>query len=158
MYHQHQSATDSNQQQHFGPRGCGGPGFKGKFGAKFGGRAHWMKNYFANMNGNRPAVNIEETDSTYTLHVYAAGLLKENFSVTVKDQVLTISYKAPENVADEAQFAHREFTEGSFERLFQLSDKVLTDDIQAAYSDGVLKVTLPKSPEAAKPAQKVSVN
>jgi len=166
MYSNNQSATDNQQhQQSFfgGPRGfrggCGGPGFGGKFGHRFGGsKGQWMKHFGSMFGHNRPAVNIEETDEAFTLHLYAAGLHKEAIKLSVKEDVLTIAYSAPESAENSNQFAHREYTSGSFERLFQLNEKVLTDRISAAYNDGILKVTLPKNPETNKPAQQVNVD
>lgn len=164
MYSNNQSATGNPQQQQHGfggPRGfrgCGGPGFGGRFGQKFGGgKGAWMK-HFSGMMGNRVPVNIEENNDAYILHLYAAGLSKEAMQLSIKDDVLSISYTAPEGNSDAANFSHREYNAESFERSFQLNGKVLTEAISAAYSDGILKVTLPKNPETTKPAQQVSVN
>jgi HSP20 family protein len=46
---------------------------------------------------------------------------------------------------------------GSFERSFELPDGVDADKIEAAFKKGVLTVTLPKKPEAQKPAKKIEV-
>jgi len=46
---------------------------------------------------------------------------------------------------------------GSFERLFSLPDGVDADKIEASFKNGVLKVTLPKTAEAQKPAKKIDV-
>ncbi len=158
MYSNNQTTagTQQNQQQGFPGgwgRSCGGRGW----GRKFGGQVPWMK-HFGNMLSNRIPVNIEEGDDAYYLHLYAAGLVKESIQLSVKNDVLSVSYKAPEQSTDSSKFSHREYEAGSFERLFQLNDKVLTDSISAAYSDGILKVTLPKNPETNKPAQTVTVS
>lgn len=158
MYSNSQATDNSNFKQGFGGYGrgmCGG----GRWGRGFGGgKAHWMK-HFGGMFGNRVPVNIEETDEAFHLSLYAAGLSKEAFTISVKNDVLTIAYKAPEGAGDDsAQYAHREHQKTSFERMFQLNEKVLTDRISATYTDGVLKVTLPKDPENNKPAQQVSVS
>ncbi|MBC7423929.1 MAG: Hsp20/alpha crystallin family protein [Ferruginibacter sp.] len=146
-----QGAQDSNKFSRFN-RHCGGFGQQ-----KFG--RHFMEGMqqFTGGRANRVPVNIEEDDAAYYLHVYAAGLKKENFTLSVKEEVLSISYKA-EGSNNESKFSHQEFVANSFERLFQLNSNVVTESISAAYADGVLKVTLPKNPETAKPAQKVTVN
>ncbi len=51
----------------------------------------------------------------------------------------------------------RERQFGSFERTFALPDGVDADKIEARFSKGVLTVSLPKSAEAQKPEQKVTV-
>ena len=150
--------TADRQQQFKGYRGCG---FGKRFGSMFGdaaqGGGHW-KNAF-NSFGNRKAVNIEETDTTFIISLYAAGLQKDNFAITVAEDVLTIKYNAAADIKkDPGEYAHVEYQPGSFERSFQLNGKVLTDGISATYVDGVLKITLPKNPETNKPAQQVKVD
>ena len=153
MYH-NQTAQDAQNRNHFGGfgRNCGG--FRGqKFGKHM---APWMQ-HLANKFGNNVPVNIEENNEAYTMSVYAAGLVKENFTVSVKEDVLSIAYKAGNNNTED-KYSHQEFAPNDFERLFQLNTKVITENISATYTDGVLKVTLPKNPETAKPAQTVNVN
>lgn len=153
-----QETADRQQQQFKGDRGCGG--FGRKFGNMFGhaeGKNRWQ-NAFNNF-GNRKAANIEETDTTFIISLYAAGLQKNSFAISIAEDVLTIRYTAPADAENTpGQYAHVEYQPGSFDRSFQLNGKVITDSISAAYIDGVLKVTLPKNPETNKPAQQVPVN
>ena len=51
----------------------------------------------------------------------------------------------------------REFSYQSFKRSFTLGDKVNADDIQGKYEDGVLKVLVPKKPEAQAVSKQISV-
>ena len=146
-----QTAQDAQHNRHAGfDRKCGG-----FFGKKMGENAPW-KHKFANAFGNRIPANIEEKDEAYYLHLYAAGLVKENITLSVKNDVLSIVYKAAQST--DSKFTYQEYTANDFERLFQLNNNVLTENISAAYADGVLKVTLPKNPETTKPAQKVTVS
>jgi HSP20 family protein len=46
---------------------------------------------------------------------------------------------------------------GSFERSFDVPEGVDADKIEANFKKGVLTVTLPKKPEAQKPAKKIEV-
>ena len=46
---------------------------------------------------------------------------------------------------------------GSFERSFQLPDGVDTNRIEATFKKGLLKVTLPKTPEAQKAEKQITV-
>lgn len=106
--------------------------------------------------GNRKSVNILETSDAYILRLYAAGLKKEYFNISVDADVLTISYQ-PETETDETKFIYEEYRPTPFERVFKLTEKVLSDQISAAYTDGVLEVTLPKDPEAHKPGQNIEI-
>lgn len=128
----------------------GGPGF-GRRGGGWGRTNVW-----------HPPVNIEETDNEYVISLFAAGLAKENVTLSVKNDVLTIAY--PDVNADASaesnpddKFTYWEYQQGPFERKFQLNNKVLVDGISASYTDGILKVVLPKNPETNQPAQTITV-
>lgn len=146
-----QGAQNNSKFESFG-RGCGG--FRGQ---KFGGQMPPWAKHFAGRSANRVPVNIEENDDAYTLWVYAAGLIKENFKVSVKNDLLSIVYKATKST-DENKYSYQEFAANDFERLFQINSNVITENINATYTDGVLKVILPKNPQTTKPEQKVNVN
>jgi HSP20 family protein len=101
-------------------------------------------------------VNIEETPESFVLTLFYPGQSKEAFGVKVKDDVLVIHYTAPE--ADSTRkYVHQELSQESFDRSFPLNGKVLTDQIQASYENGILTLVLPKNPETNQPAQNVNV-
>ncbi|SDC12786.1 Hsp20/alpha crystallin family protein [Niabella drilacis] len=138
--------------------GFSAPRFKQQgcfFGKKFGGGHPWMHRLHQFMGDSRPA-NIEETASAFVISLYAAGLQKEHFKISVKEEMLTIGYTVPEQGAP-GPFIYQEYQPDSFERSFQLSNKVLTNDISASYTDGVLKITLQKNPETNKPGQEITI-
>jgi HSP20 family protein len=135
-----------NAFQHAG-HGCGG----GRFGR------HWG-NKFARHFGQQIPVNIFESEERFELHVFAPGLTKEDFKISVSDDVLTISYQTPENTtAPDPKWVRQEYNRPSFERRFMLSDKVDQTGISARYTDGVLIVTLAKKPGSATPSQEIGV-
>jgi HSP20 family protein len=154
MNNQQRTTDHSNQEFGYRGRGCGP--FSKMFSGGFGGKHHWGKAFGAHF-ANRKAANIEENESEFRISLYAAGLAKSNFKISVSNDVLTIAYNAPET-AETSQFTYQEYEPGSFERSFQLNGKVLTDSINAEYKDGVMIVTLPKNPETNRPAQEVNVN
>ncbi|MFD2574213.1 Hsp20/alpha crystallin family protein [Spirosoma soli] len=141
--------------------GCGPMG-RSKFGGHWG-RGKWGGFWGRHAGGmHQPPVNIEETDTAFVISLYAAGLIKENVTLTIKDNVLKISYPGTSQDTDAEQapkgnFTYQEYNQGGFERSFQLNNKVLTESITAQYADGVLKVTLPKNPETNQPAQTITV-
>lgn len=98
-----------------------------------------------------PAVNIKETDTGFVLELAAPGKKKEDFSIEIDHQVLTISSEdKTENEEKESngRYTRREYSFRSFSRSFTLPQSVNTDHIQAHYQDGVLLVQLPKKEEA----------
>lgn len=112
----------------------------------------------ANHGRNRPAVNITETEDAFTLDVVAPGREKENFSVELNDDLLTVTYKVEQQ--DTPKLLRREFTIGNFERTFKLDAKVVNGEhIAATYNNGILTLTLPKHEEAvAKGPQQIAIN
>ncbi|RDC56859.1 Hsp20/alpha crystallin family protein [Pedobacter chinensis] len=106
----------------------------------------------------RVPVNIEETEESFIIYLYAPALSKEHLKVVTKDDVLTISYTPQEDSESTEKFNRREYSNGAFERAFALNGKVLHENISAGYADGILKVTLPKNPETNIPAKDIAVN
>jgi HSP20 family protein len=143
------ATTDTQGQQW---QGCGG------FGKIFNDKAHRMNDFFGSF-ANRKSANIEESDASYTISLYAAGLNKNNFKVSATEDILSVTYTAPAATEEtQSNYIHREYEPTSFNRSFQLNGKVLTENINATYADGVLKVTLLKNPETNKPAQEVNID
>ena len=140
---------------------------RGRWGrGRFGG--FWAGPPFGRQAGGlaQPPVNIEETDADYVISLFAAGLVKEQVTLTVKDDVLRIAYPGAD--ADTQQggssestatgnVTYQEYQRGPFSRSFRLNDKVLVDRISASYADGILKVVLPKNPATNIPAQTITV-
>ncbi|WP_353148291.1 Hsp20/alpha crystallin family protein [Chryseobacterium sp.] len=156
MYTQH-----NNTQRPFGKQGQCNSFERGGFGKKFrehfmGGNHPFKEMFDRKMNDYKP-VNIIENEDNFTVQLYAAGLKKDLFKVAIKDQVLIISYTHEEGAQD-AKPIYQEFYENSFERRFQLTDKVFDDQVSAQYENGVLTVVLSKNPEKNKPEYNVNIN
>ena len=119
----------------------------------FGGS--WLKK----MENNIPAVNIAENEKNYVIEVVAPGFKKEDFKIKVSDEVLTISAEvANESKEEEKDYTRREYSFNSFTRSFNLPENVKDEEIAAMYSDGILKLTMPKSKVEMKAAKEITVN
>jgi len=98
---------------------------------------------------NNPPVNIHETKDAYHVELSAPGLNKEDFKLNVEEGLLTIGYEKKEEAKNEDyKTVRREFTQRSFKRTFTIDEKIDTDNIQAKYDQGVLKLHLPKKEQA----------
>lgn len=98
-----------------------------------------------------PAVNIKEDKDEYKVSVAAPGLKKSDFNIDLEGNMLTVSCEKEENKEEkDARHTRREYNYSSFSRSFTLPEEVAKDKIEAAYEDGVLKLTLPKKEEAKK--------
>ncbi|KAA1247878.1 Hsp20/alpha crystallin family protein [Aquimarina sp. RZ0] len=98
---------------------------------------------------NTPAVNIKETDDSFTIDLAAPGLTKEDFVIELDTNVLLISSEVSKEIKEEREtYTRKEFGYSTFKRSFTLPDTVKTVDILASYDNGVLSVKLPKKEEA----------
>ena len=105
-----------------------------------------------------PAVDISETDKAYEITAELPGMDERNIEVNVANGGLTIKgEKKDEKEEKKKDYYLSERRYGSFERYFTLPESVDADKIEAAFKNGVLKVTLPKKPEAQKPTKKIEV-
>ena len=106
---------------------------------------------------SRIPVNILENDEFYQVQVFAAGRKKEQFTVSISQQVLTISCTAKEADKD-LKVVYEELNGEAFERAFQLDENILTEAVHASFEDGVLTVILQKDPQKIKQDIQVSVS
>ncbi|MDC6352526.1 Hsp20/alpha crystallin family protein [Zeaxanthinibacter sp. PT1] len=101
------------------------------------------------VNNSFPAVNIKENEKDFELELAIPGQKKEDFNIEVDNNVLSISMETKnEEETKEANYTRREFSYRSFKRAFTLPETVDEDKINADYSDGILRFTLPKKEEA----------
>jgi len=100
-----------------------------------------------------PAVNIAENKNHFDVSVAAPGLKKSDFNIDVEGNMLTISCEKEESKEDkDERYTRKEYNYTSFSRIFTLPEEVIKDKIEAAYEDGVLHITLPKTEQAKKTA------
>ena len=98
-----------------------------------------------------PSVNVSEHDTHYLVQLAAPGLTKQHFKISLENDQLTIAAeKKTEQEETKGKYTRREFNYGSFKRSFHLDESVNRDTINAAYEDGVLKITLPKKADTEK--------
>ena len=96
-----------------------------------------------------PAVNVSEKDDTFLLEMSIPGFKKEDISIEVDKDLLTISsYVETSNEEATEQFTRKEFSKQSFRRAFNLPETVNQDKIDATYENGILTIALPKKDEA----------
>lgn len=92
------------------------------------------------------SVNVRESDEAYTLEVVAPGFEKEEFNLSLENNMLTISHeKKSESNESEHNYTRREYHFQSFKRSFRLPENGIDlEQISAAYKAGVLHIVLPK--------------
>ena len=106
----------------------------------------FSRNLFNDFKSNLIKTDIHETDNEYLVEAELPGIPKENIQVTYEDGVLTISGQQQIDTVDEdkkGKLIRSERSSTSLRRQYLL-ENVKEDEIKASYSDGILKVTLPK--------------
>lgn len=95
-----------------------------------------------------PPVNVYELPDEYLLTSELPGTNAASLELTVSNGVLTLKGKrpAPAGVGDE-QFRRHERMWGNWERSLTVPERVIEDRVTAEFSDGILKIHLPKAPE-----------
>ena len=105
-----------------------------------------------------PAVDVVESEKAYEVTAELPGMDEKNIEVKLSNGNLTIKgEKQEEKEEKKKDYYLQERHFGSFERCFQVPEGVDTNKIEATFTKGVLKVTLPKKPEAQKPEKKIEI-
>ncbi len=104
----------------------------------------------------QPAVNISESEDHFNLEMIIPGFSKEEVSIEVDKDVLSI-YAQVESKQEETteQFTRKEFVKKSFKRSFNLPDSINQDAIKGSYENGILTLELPKKEEALPKAKRM---
>ncbi len=97
-----------------------------------------------------PRVDVREEKDAVLLTAEIPGVDKDGISIELENGILTLSgEKRSEETESESGFYRSERVYGAFKRSFRVPETVDAAHIAAEYVNGVLKVTLPKRPEAA---------
>lgn len=102
-----------------------------------------------------PRADIYETEDTIVVVADIPGAHEDSIEITVEKNILTINAYVEPEAPEGYSLAFAEYEVGDFQRSFRLSDEIDRSRIEATVKDGVLRLYLPKAPEAM--ARKISV-
>ncbi len=105
-------------------------------------------------------VDVRDEGENYLLEAELPGVAKENIHVDIENDVLTIFVERNESKDEknEKGYVIRERRCGRMSRAFNV-EGIRKEDIQAAYEDGVLRLTLPKEqPEPKETKRSIAIN
>lgn len=95
-----------------------------------------------------PSVDIYENKDQIVLEAELPGMKREDFDLSVENNIITLRGERHFLKKDETDNYHRvERAYGSFTRSFTLPNTVSGEGASADYRNGVLRVTLPKREE-----------
>jgi HSP20 family protein len=105
-----------------------------------------------------PAVDLVETEKAFELSAELPGVDAKDLDVTLADGILTIKGEKSEAKEEKDKgYYLSERRYGSFQRSLELPRGVDSEKIEANFSNGVLKLILPKTPERQKKDRKITV-
>jgi HSP20 family protein len=113
-----------------------------------------MEDFFGGERGGDvmywgPNVDIVENNDNFEIHAELPGVRQEDVKLSLNNNVLTITGEKKQEVKEDRDNVLRlERSYGHFERSFSLPTTVQSDKVRANFSDGVLKITLPKAEQA----------
>ena len=96
-----------------------------------------------------PSVDVMETKENYILDMDLPGLTEKDVEINLKNRMLSISSKKEEKKEDkkEGDWLIKERRSSSFTRKFTLPDDIDADKVNATFTNGVLKITIPRKTE-----------
>jgi HSP20 family protein len=115
-----------------------------EFGRRFGRTLGW------------PNIEVSETDKEVKVTAELPGLEEKDVEVELANGVLVIKGEKKTETEDKDQlFSERYY--GRFERRIPVED-IEEDKVNAAFRNGVLTVTMPKSAQAQRQVKRIAVN
>ncbi|CAN7713307.1 Hsp20/alpha crystallin family protein [Rhizobium sp. LjRoot98] len=112
----------------------------------------------AAFHSNAPAIDFVEKDDAFELTAELPGIDPKELDVTLSDGILTL--KGEKNEREERKDGDYYLSErryGSFRRDIRLPEATDPDKIDASFANGLLKITLPKTPNAKKNNRKIAI-
>lgn len=94
-----------------------------------------------------PAMNVWADQDSAVVTAELPGILLENLDISVEDDILTLRGNRQPDPVENVTYHRRERRHGNFMRTLRLPFRVAADKVDATFSKGVLKVTLPRAEE-----------
>ena len=101
--------------------------------------------------------DVKETDEGFELAIDIPGFKKEDVKAQLKNGYLTVSAQSSEENEekdDSGRYIRRERYCGSMSRSFYVGENLTEEDIKANFSDGTLKLFVPKEQKKEVPEEK----
>ena len=102
------------------------------------------------------SMDLYKKGDVFVAEIDMPGVDPASIDIDIDDRTLTVRAERSSVSGEDIEWLTRERRNGTFARQLTLGRGLATDRIEAAYEDGVLKLTLPVAEEA-KP-RKITVN
>ncbi len=102
-------------------------------------------------------VNIIERDTEFEVRVHAVTFAKDQINISIVEDTLYISGQRTPVDDPSPNFVLQEYPIKSFERSFEMTDKIDRERIKARHEAGILVITCPKTQAAQRPEMRIDV-
>lgn len=92
--------------------------------------------------GGIPSLTLSETAEHLIIEAEMTGVDPSDLDVSVSDDLLTIKGKSREQRLEEEGGSEERY--GYFSRTFRFPCKILVDEVDATFREGILRIVLPK--------------
>jgi HSP20 family protein len=97
----------------------------------------------------KPAVDVLEKDNNIIIRCELPGIEEKDLNLKLDGRTITIQGERKHEEEPQGLVYHRiESSYGAFSRSFDLPDSADTEKISAAFSNGILTITVKQKPEA----------
>ena len=97
------------------------------------------------VTATQPVTDIYESKEGATLYIDLPGVSKELLEIDVDQNVLTVKGAIELDMPENLEPSYMEIRSGRFERHFTLGEELDSKSIQASFSQGELKLFIPRS-------------
>lgn len=117
----------------------------------------------------RPRVDVAEDEAAYVIHAELPGFSEDQVEITLADGVLRLKAEASldtgepkaegegEGGESAPRYHVRERSTGRYERSFRLPEAVDEAKVSARFENGVVTITLPKTPVTAPEVRRIDI-
>jgi HSP20 family protein len=94
-----------------------------------------------------PAMNVWTDEDSAIVTAELPGVDRDKIDISVEDDTVTVRGERQPDEKEGATYHRRERRYGTFVRSFRLPFRVDAENVEATYTDGVLKIVLPRAEE-----------
>ncbi len=106
----------------------------------------------------KPSLDIASDEKEYTIKIELPGIDSADVTIEVEGSTLKVKgEKRQQKEEKEKDFYRIERSYGAFQRILDIPDDAVTDEISSSYKDGVLSITVPRKALPKKETKKVEI-
>ena len=104
--------------------------------------------FFEKRDSKLMRTDIKEKGENYIIDIDLPGYEKGNIEIELENGYLKVNAKVNKNIDDQNEkYIHKERFYGECRRSFYIGEDILEEDINAEFTNGILKIEVPKKEE-----------